>query len=74
MLKRLLAWFREPRFVWTFSGVSYGANNAPADAGFLVIHKRMTRARALREVARIAPHGAVIHVDDENKIITYRTN
>lgn len=74
MLRTILAWIRGPSFLWIYSGVSRGDRNAYADAGVIRSTRPMTRARAIREVRRIAPNGSVIHVDDVNKIITYRTN
>lgn len=58
---------------WIFSGTSRTAAGFRNDEGFVRSPKEMNRAQALRYFRRnFSKLAEVLHVDDRNKIITYR--
>lgn len=58
---------REYAKSWRLSGFT----TENADAGVIDIGC-MPRTKALKMCAKLNPRSVVIHVDDENKIVTYR--
>lgn len=65
-------WFARRKYEWIFSGVIQGQNNALADAGYFRSPRRMSKSQAIRYVRDIVPRATVTHVDDVNKIVTYK--
>lgn len=60
------------RGIWIYSGVRIGANNVRSDAGFLSLPRPMTVVEAITQCGKLFPNSSILHVDHENRIITYQ--
>jgi len=63
---------RNRKYSWIFSGVIQGQNNALADGGYFRSPRKMSRDQAIRYVRDVVPRATITHVDDLNKIVSYK--